>query len=159
MKRFAYMTSGAALAMILTLTLAATPADDPKAAGEVIDVTKAEWAAAMDKDVSRSLQNVASDCTIFESDLPTRLEGRAMIRRFAEGNTSGAGELITAEMVNEKVQVYGDTAVLSYNFLGQVKTPDGEIKPLTAKSTRVYVRDGRQWWLVHANFAPITTSE
>jgi len=59
---------------------------------------------------------------------------------------------VAAEMTNEKVQVYGDVAILTYNFAGVTKNKDGETETTRAKSTRVYVKQGGQWWLVHANF-------
>jgi len=55
-------------------------------------------------------------------------------------------------VANAKVQVYGDVAILSYNFVGVAKDKDGKTEPTRAKSTRVYVKKGGQWWLVHANF-------
>ena len=63
--------------------------------------------------------------------------------------------LVMAEMANEKVQIYGDVAILSYNYMGLGKDKEGVINPSRAKSTRVYVKESGQWWLVHANFAPV----
>jgi ketosteroid isomerase-like protein len=79
--------------------------------------------------------------------------------RIAEGNFSSSDVLITAEMANEKVQVYGDVAVLSYNYIASVRNKDGKVSPAMAKSTRVYVKQGGQWMLVHANFAPVTAPD
>jgi ketosteroid isomerase-like protein len=59
------------------------------------------------------------------------------------------------EMANPKVQVYGDTAILTYNFVGVRKDKDGKTAPNIAKSTRVYSKIGGKWMLVHANFAPV----
>jgi ketosteroid isomerase-like protein len=58
-------------------------------------------------------------------------------------------------MTNAHVQVHGDVAILSYNFVGMAKNSDGEVNSILAKSTRVYVKEGRDWKLVHANFAPV----
>lgn len=58
-------------------------------------------------------------------------------------------------MQNGRVQVYGDTAILTYNFAGLRRAADGKVGPSLAKSTRVYVRQGGHWRLVHANFAPL----
>jgi ketosteroid isomerase-like protein len=59
------------------------------------------------------------------------------------------------EMTNEKVQVYGDVAILTYNFIGATKDKDGVVEPNLAKTTRVYAKMGDTWKLVHANFAPV----
>ncbi len=72
----------------------------------------------------------------------------------AEAVNHADGELVMAEMVNPKVQVHGDTAILTYNYVG-MNLVDGEASPDLAKSTRVYVKNGHGWKLVHANFAPV----
>jgi ketosteroid isomerase-like protein len=60
-------------------------------------------------------------------------------------------------MQNGRVQVYGDTAILTYNFAGLRRAADGKVAPSLAKSTRVYVKQGGKWMLVHANFSPLAS--
>ncbi len=74
--------------------------------------------------------------------------------KFAEAFSKDPGRNMAAEMLNPKVQVYGDVAILSYNYAGIFKNKDGEMEPDRAKSTRVYVKQEGKWKLVHANFAP-----
>ncbi len=124
-------------------------------ADQVIAVTKAQWAAEMKRDVATAMENVADDYTEFNPDYPTRLDGKAMNVRLSEAFNSGSGDTLAAEMANPKVQVYGDVAILTYNYIGAAKNKDGEIESVKAKSTRVYVKQGGQWMLVHANFAPV----
>jgi ketosteroid isomerase-like protein len=62
-------------------------------------------------------------------------------------------------MVNQKVQVYGDTAILTYNFVGVSRDKDGKVTPSNAKSTRVYSKINGKWMLVHANFAPMAAAD
>ncbi len=75
--------------------------------------------------------------------------------RLADASSTGTGALVAAEMANEKVQVYGDVAILTYNFVGMTKDNDGVVQPFLSKSTRVYVKKDGKWMLVHANFAPV----
>jgi len=124
-------------------------------ADQVIAVTKAQWAAEMKNDVAAAMKNVADDYTEFNPDYPTRLDGKAMNVRLSEAFNSGSGDTVAAEMANPKVQVYGDVAILTYNYIGAAKNKDGEIESVKAKSTRVYVKQGGQWMLVHANFASV----
>ena len=124
------------------------------AADEVIALTKAQWKAEMRKDLATAWKNTADDYTEFNDEYPTRLDGKAMNQRLAEAGLGAPGRLMAAEMANEKVQVYGDVAILTYNFIGAAADKDGKIEPTRAKSTRVYVKKDGQWWLVHANFAP-----
>lgn len=122
------------------------------AADEVIGMTKAQWAAEMKKDTAGGMKNVADDYTEFNGDAATRIESKAMATRLGEAQAGASGGLMAAEMLNPKVQVYGDVAILSYNYLGVAKDKDGKTETIRAKSTRVYVKKDGQWWLVHANF-------
>ena len=136
---------------LLSLSVLAQ-SSDKQAADEVIAVTKAQWKAEMQKNTAEAMKNVADDYTEFTNDYATRLEGKALNMRLSEANAGASGSLVAAEMANAKVQVYGDVAILSYNFVGVTKDKDGKTEPTRAKSTRVYVKKNGQWWLVHANF-------
>lgn len=143
-------------ASVALFNLPAVAQTNPQVAKEVIAITKAQWAAEMDKKPAAvSMKNVADEYTEFNLDSPTRLDGKELNSRLVDAFYGGSGELVAAEMANEKVQVYGDVAILSYNFIGMTRDNDGEIEPVFAKSTRVYVKKGGQWLLVHANFAPV----
>jgi ketosteroid isomerase-like protein len=132
--------------------------DDPKVAAEVMALARAQWAAeTAGKSVSEQSANTAEDYTEFNPDFPVRLEGKALGNRLVEAQSSDGSKTLAADMVNPKVQVYGDTAILTYNFVGIVRDKDGKTSPSLAKSTRVYARTGGNWMLVHANFAPAAT--
>jgi ketosteroid isomerase-like protein len=141
--------------LVLALGVIATEAASKDVADEIISITKAQWAAEMKKDSSTAMKNIASDYTEFNFTYPIRLDGKELNRRLAEAQVAASGDLIAAEMANEKVQVYGDTAILTYNFVGAIKEKDGTVQPLLAKSTRVYIRENNRWMLVHANFAAV----
>ena len=141
-----------ALLMVVVLAVGGAQSQSSSAADEVIAVTKAQWTAEMRKDMEGSQKMVAEDYTEFNDDYPTRLDGKKLNRKLAEANLGSPGRLMAAEMANEKVQVYGDVAILSYNFVGVAKDKDGKTETNRAKSTRVYVKKNGQWWLVHANF-------
>jgi len=54
------------------------------------------------------------------------------------------------EMFNPRVQVYGDTAILTYNSSSTVSL-GGRAISYTGKVTSVYVRQGGVWRVVHAH--------
>ena len=145
------------LALFGAVALAGTPAlakDDSKIADEVMTLARAQWSAEIaGKGASDQLASVADDYTEFNADYPTLLVGKSMALRMT--SVAQPTTPLVSEMQNPRVQVYGDTAILTYNFAGVSKAVDGKISPNTAKSTRVYVRQGAQWQLVHANFAPV----
>lgn len=146
---------GLAVASALALAgVSATAKDDPAVAASVIALAKAQWAAEMaGATPADQLSSVADDYTEFNAQYPTLLVGKAMAQRMAAVPLDTKPAF--SDMQNPHVQVYGDTAILTYNFAGMTRTADGKITPSLAKSTRVYVKNAGKWWLVHANFAPI----
>lgn len=145
------------LVLVLVLALRATPASaqpaNQKVADEIIAMVKASWAAEAAKKAADSMKFFSDDYTEFNSDVATRLEGKALVLRLGEAMMKEPGKMLASEMVNEKVQVYGDTAILTYNFIGLAQDKDGKITPVRAKSTRVFVKINSKWMMVHANFA------
>ncbi len=143
--------------LMVATALLATPAmaaDDPKVAAEVMALARAQWASDMaGEPAAQQMATVADDYTEFNPGYPTRIDGKAMATRMSE--IAPYEKTVFADMQNPKVQVYGDTAILTYNYAGITRAPDGKTKNQLAKSTRVYVKGGGQWKLVHANFAPV----
>jgi ketosteroid isomerase-like protein len=151
------MYSTAVLATLLVMPLqAALAGDDPKVAAEVIAVTRAAWAAeAQGKSIAEQNAVLADDYTEFNSDYPVRIDGKATNTALYEAQARSGGKSIVGDMMNAKVQVYGDVAILTYNFVGVSQEKDGKTSNNAAKSTRVYAKIDGQWKLVHANFAPV----
>ena len=125
----------------------------------IMDITYAAWKADMAKDTAAGLEIIADDYTEFNGDTPVRVDGKAMTGRFYEALNQDAGTILAAEMLNPKVQVYGDVAILTYNYVGMTKSKDGEVSTNLAKSTRVYAKMDGAWKLVHANFAPVGSGD
>ena len=142
----------AAVAGVSLLGVPAVAQAPSHVAQEVTAIVKAQWAAEMQRSTAAAMRNVADDYTEFNSDYPTRLDGKAMNTRLGEATAGGSDVTVAGEMANERVQVYGDVAILSYNYIGLSKDKDGKVTPVRAKSTRVYVKQAGQWMLVHANF-------
>jgi len=153
------LTRGAAVGTMGLLLLAATPAlaaDNPQVAAEVMALARAQWTSEIaNQPMAQQNMSLADDYTEFNGDFPTLLVGKAMATRM--GEVTPNDRAMYSDMRNAHVQVYGDTAILTYNFAGLRRTADGKINPSLAKSTRVYSKMGGQWKLVHANFAPVET--
>ena len=145
------------LVLCFIFPLTALAQTNVQVAKEVIAITKEQWAAETSKKPApERMKNIADEYTEFNSDSPTRLEGKALIGRLDDAIfLNGSSEDIASEMVNEKVQVYGDVAILSYNYVGYIKNKDGKVESSVSKSTRVYAKKDGKWMLVHANFAKV----
>ncbi len=125
-------------------------------ADDIIAMVKAQWAAesADPGNLAEIFKDIADDYTEFNGDYATRLDGKSLSMKLAAPAGKDPSRTMASEMLNPKVQVYGDVAILSYNYAGVSKNKDGELEPNRAKSTRVYAKLGGKWKLVHANFAP-----
>ena len=123
----------------------------PSAEEEIIALTYKIWKAENDKDMATRNKYISDDYTEFNSDYATRIDGKTKNFTLSDANFSG-GTSLADEMLNPKVQVYGDVAILTYNFAGVIKNNDGKVVTSKAKSTRVYVNINGTWKLVHANF-------
>jgi len=147
-----------ALALASSLTVAPAMArEDPAIAADIMALARSQWAAEVaGKSAADQLALVADDYTEFNVDYPTLLVGKPMA--LAMLSAPAASAALFSDMQNPRVQVYGDTAILTYNFAGIVRSPDGKVTPSTAKSTRVYAKQGGKWMLVHANFAPVAAA-
>lgn len=150
-----------ALVMLIGLTIlpySSYAQTNQQIADEIIAMVKAQWAAGVADpgNVAEQFKNTADDYTEFNSDYSTRIDGKALNMKMSEATSKDPGRTLVGEMLNPKVQIYGDVAIISYNYAGVVKNKDGETKPVRAKSTRVYAKQGGKWKLVHANFGADT---
>ncbi|MGB5847342.1 MAG: nuclear transport factor 2 family protein [Ignavibacteriaceae bacterium] len=123
----------------------------PTVEDEIIALTYKLWKAENESDMAFRNKHVSDDYTEFNASYSTRIDGRTKNFTLSDANFSG-GTSLADEMLNPKVQVFGDVAVLTYNFAGVVKDKDGKTNNSKAKSTRVYVKMNGEWMLVHANF-------
>jgi ketosteroid isomerase-like protein len=148
---------GAAVGTIALLMLAGSPAvaaDNPQVAAEIMALARAQWASEIaGAPMVQQNASLADDYTEFNGDFPTLIVGKAMATRM--NDVLPYDKAMFSDMQNGRVQVYGDTAILTYNFAGLRRAADGKVTPALAKSSRVYVKQGGQWKLVHANFAPV----
>jgi ketosteroid isomerase-like protein len=58
------------------------------------------------------------------------------------------------EMINPKVQLHGDVALLTFNLVNYGKLPDGPERVLSRwNSTEVYSRIGGTWKIIHSHWS------
>ena len=154
MKKLILVLIASACCSAFTMSASAQQADQATT-DAVIAMVKAQWAAEI-KDptnVAEQSKDMSDEYTEFNGQYATRLDGKAMNSRLAESAGKDSGKTVAAEMANPKVQVYnGNVAILTYNYVGLTQDKDGKTEANRAKSTRVYVKKGDKWMLVHANF-------
>ena len=149
-------TASSTVALLVMIGSPVQAADNPKVAEEVMALARAQWASEIaGEPMAQQNATLADDYTEFNGDFPTLIVGKTMSTRM--GEVTPNDKAMFSDMQNGRVQVYGDTAVLTYNFAGLRRAADGKVAPSLAKSTRVYVKQNGQWKLVHANFAPVAS--
>ena len=157
MTKLTNWSRAAAAGTVALLLIAGSPAlaaENPKVAEEVMALARSQWASEIaGEPIAQQNATLADDYTEFNGDFPTLIVGKAAATRM--GEVTPNDKAMYSDMRNEHVQVYGDTAILTYNFAGLRRGADGKVNPSLAKSTRVYVKQGGRWMLVHANFAPV----
>jgi ketosteroid isomerase-like protein len=119
---------------------------------EIIALTYKIWKAENENDMATRKKYISEDYTEFNPSYSTLIEGRDKNFKLTNANNM-SGKSLADEMLNPHVKVYGDVAILTYNFAGVIKGNDGKVTTSKAKSTRVYVKTNGTWMLVHANFA------
>ena len=152
-KRFAllFAISFLALSVLTMLASRGRAADSPQSvAAQIIAREKSSVDAWGRKDKAFFADFLADDATYFgtmnpyleenpkENFLP-KFEKYAEIVKFND-----------FQMYNPRVQVYGDTAVLTYNSSVSM-TMAGQPINYTGKVTSVYVKQGNTWRVVHAH--------
>lgn len=148
--------AGGTIALLLMIGTPVQAADNPQVAAEIMALARSQWASEIaGEPMAQQNATLAEDYTEFNGDFPTLLVGKTMSTRM--GEVTPNDKAMFSDMQNGRVQVYGDTAVLTYNFAGLRRAADGKVAPSLAKSTRVYVKQGGKWMLVHANFAPLAS--
>ncbi|MBD8526416.1 DUF4440 domain-containing protein [Pseudomarimonas arenosa] len=129
-------------------------------AEDVIATAYAQWAAEnQNKPSAEAWTTIADDYTEFNPVVPALVKGKAQAAKFYEASRSSGDVGLVSEMINPHVQVYGDVAILSYNYAGITKNAEGKQQPNLAKSTRIYHKRDGKWMLVHANFAAVVVPQ
>ena len=120
---------------------------------DVIAIERASLERWIKGDPGGFLSNYATDVTYFDPSQERRIDGlQAMTAYLAP--LRGKISINRFEMLNTKVQRYGDIAVLTYNVVNYQKQPDGTERPTTRwNSTAVFQRIDGKWREVHSHFS------
>jgi ketosteroid isomerase-like protein len=119
-------------------------------AAQIIAREKASVAAWQKKDKAFYTDFLADDATFFTSESPY-LETDPKENFFPKFEQyADLFKMNDFQMYNPRVQVYGDTAILTYNSSSSVNF-GGQTINYTSKVTSVYVKQGNTWRVVHAH--------
>ena len=107
--------------------------------------------AALDRwgkgDPDGFLEINAGDVSYFDPFLDHRLDGLAELTNWYEG-IRGKIKIEQDEIIDPRVQIIGDAAILTYRFNSQ-----GSEGTARWNATEVYQRFGDQWKIVHSHWS------
>ena len=120
---------------------------------EVLEITRQMLDAMYTANPQVHRRHSAEDMSSYEWYIaPQRIDGLDFhLRLIEDGGNGGASSL---DMLTPRVQVYGDTAIVSYTLL---KTTLSETAPpqfSTMNETRVFVKLDGIWKMVHLHKSP-----
>jgi sulfur-carrier protein len=132
----------------------------------VIDVLKRNLQSIWDGDVEAYRETTAEDVSFFEWYIsPQRIDGIDFHLRelSVHGAVVGGGEgsRVEHEILQPRVQIYGDTAIVSYTLLIRAITGSGAAHR-SHNESRVFYNTGSadapNWKLVHCHKSPVATA-
>ena len=144
------VTIGAGFGLFAATSTLAVSAEQQSIASQIIAREKASVEAWQRKDKAFFADFLADDSTYFNPYNPyletdPKANFLPKFEQYAE-----MFKYNDFQMYNPRVQVYGDTAVLTYNSSVSV-TFGGQPLNYTAKATSIYVKQGNTWRVVHAH--------
>lgn len=144
------VATGVSLGIFAATSTLAGPSEQQSIANQIIAREKASVEAWQRKDKAFFADYMADDATYFSSmspylDTDSKANFLPKFEQYAE-----MFKFNDFQMYNPRVQVYGDTAVLTYNSSVSA-TFSGQPLMYTAKATAVYVKQGNTWRVVHAH--------
>lgn len=115
-------------------------------ASQIIAREKASFVAWQNKDKAFYADYWADDFTEFLPSSPYLDSKKNLMAKFDE--LVDHWKIVDFQMYNARVQVYGNTAILTYNE-SISGTYDGQPSTYTGKVTMVYVKQGNTWRGAH----------
>lgn len=126
--------------------------DTPSQTAEVASTVIALERAALDRwgagDPSGFLQISADDVVYFDPFLDRRIDGLAQLTQHYEG-VRGKIQISRYDLLNPKVHVIGDAAVLTFNYVSY----GGNENEFRWNCTEVYRRDPVGWRIVQTHWS------
>ena len=141
------------MALLLMIGAPVQAADNPQVAAEIMALARAQWASEIAGRAHGAAERRRLRTTIPSSTATSRRCSSARRCRpaWARSRQRQGDVFRHAEWPRAGVRRYRDPHL---QFRGTAARRGRQGHPSLAKSSRVYVRQGGKWMLVHANFAP-----
>lgn len=94
----------------------------------------------------------AEEVTYFDTGTERRVDGLPALKQLYAPR-EGRIKIERYDMLNPKVQLHGNTAVLTFNLIDHVPTPEGSMKEVHWNATEVYTKIEGQWKIIHTHWS------
>ena len=100
------------------------------------------------------LETTSDDLSLFEWWVtPHRQDGVDFHLFMIDHRWAGEGDY-RFDLLEPRLQLYGDTAIVSYTFMLSRAKPEGGVTHRTHNESRVLVKRGDQWKVAHVHKSP-----
>lgn len=125
-----------------------------EAENEIWDVVHRHLKSIFTGDNTTYRETTAEDLSLYEWFVtPHRQDGLPFHQFMIENSWAGTGDDFRYDLWEPRLQLFGDTAIVSYTFmLSRVK--DGHISHQSHNESRVLVRGDEGWRVVHVHKSP-----
>ncbi|WP_457631188.1 nuclear transport factor 2 family protein [Oceanithermus sp.] len=121
---------------------------------EVWETLHRHLAAIYAGDWETYLETTAEDVSVYEWFVtPHRIDGLSFHEFMMEHDWAGAGSDWRYDLLDPRLQLFGETAVVSYTLLLTISAEAG-LRHRTVNESRVLVRSGDGWKVVHVHKSP-----
>lgn len=125
------------------------------------DLEKEIWAtvrrhleSVFAQDVETYVATTAEDLSLYEWFItPHRQDGLPFHLFMIEQGWSGSGDDFRFDLWEPRLQVYGNTAIVSYTFMLSIAR-DGAIQHRSHNESRVLIKGDQGWKIVHVHKSP-----
>jgi ketosteroid isomerase-like protein len=121
---------------------------------EIWDTVHRHLEGMLRRDVEAYVATTSEDLSLYEWFVtPHRQDGLPFHLYMIENNWSGSDDSTRYDLWEPRLQLYGNTAIVSYTFMLTTKK-DGVIHHGSHNESRVLVKDKEGWKVVHVHKSP-----
>ncbi len=133
-----------------------TIASDVDVAAQIIALETKALERPFSREPGAFLDIIAEEYTYFDPGLDERMDDYAAIQAYYDGVNAGDedGEISVFELINPRVQVFEDAAVLTFAYAGvdPEAPPQDSLQP-SWHTTEVFQRVGEEWKLISTHWS------
>jgi hypothetical protein len=121
---------------------------------EIWDFLHRHLRSIFTRDLETYKDTTSSELSLYEWFVtPHRQDGLDFHLFMIEQDWAGAGAAYRYDLLEPRLQVYGNTAIVSYTFMLSLAR-NGEMQHRTHNESRVLVKSGGRWQVVHVHKSP-----